>query len=363
MGDSSQKAKKGKRTTRRTDTKGTTVKERRKADAQKVKAHAQRVIGDALNADDSSIRSYQDIPRMLRDETLKYALPSDHFDILDATDLCDLFIQIKSKSQNQLASLGPRPQQPTLNTKIQHGQTTPVPSPATTECDVQSEGRAEQDRDEEATEEDLVVAPLEGEEGEKFNVNIYSASRAGPEIVKAYYCQNDRSYISINIIGRHRLRPDLDDTIRLTWEESDISRQGPKMKSTRFWIVEDDKVRNDLAIGKEHDQLDEPDAECGRLDLKHPELTDETSESGDDEDDDSSPDRSDDEDDEEDAEDAEEDDQEGLSETSEVDDEESDSEDAADEEQMSSDDSYVRISPRNQLIGAFIPQDPQMTRH
>ncbi|ORY12691.1 hypothetical protein BCR34DRAFT_586979 [Clohesyomyces aquaticus] len=329
MNNSSQKANKGKRKVKRPDPKNPSTLDAKadvRADVkEKRKAHALKLLEAALNTGSFVIQCSRDITGLLNKYICDYDLPEDHFDLLDADDRCDLYIQA--------TSIGPP------KTKFQHGQPTPASSPSSppvTECDRQSEGTAVQERDEVAEDEDLEIEALEGDEDEPlepFNVILYP--RSGPEVVKAYLCRNEQSYISAEIIKRHRLaadrRVDGKKSIRLTWENSAKDRQGPKTKSTRFWIVDDSKVRNDLAFGTACDEPDEMSDNEGDEEEDH-------------ENDDSSQDGS----DEEDAEDDKEGDD---SETSEAVGDESDYEDAADQDFSSSDgSSYVDVTPPGELI-------------
>jgi hypothetical protein len=172
MKDSLQKAKKGKRKSKRPDTREPPEDEAKLK--ERLKAHAQEAIELALWKGDS-LDSHKDIVRILRRHLRDRYLPRNHFDLLDPADHCDLYIHV-TKSPNRSADLGPSLHQPTLHTQIKHGQTTPVRSPPTTECDGQSEGRAEQDRDEAAREENLVVRPLEG-------VGLFATLRTGGSLL------------------------------------------------------------------------------------------------------------------------------------------------------------------------------------
>jgi len=125
-------------------------------------AYAKEAITKALEAGDC-LDSHEDIVRILRRYLRDRDLPKDHFDVLDSSDHCNLYIDI-IKSQNQIARPGPPssrartshthhakfstptvPQSPDSGTVIRHGQVTPVPSATSTDCDAQSEGRAEQE--------------------------------------------------------------------------------------------------------------------------------------------------------------------------------------------------------------------------
>ena len=131
--------------------------------------------------------------------------------------------------------------------------------------------------------------------------------------------------MSTTVAKRHNLRPDRtrDQSIRLTWRELDPTKEKPKSQSTRFWLIDDKSILNDIAIGTECDKLDEPEEQCERGDdAEDHHVEDDTSES---EDDDAEDDNS----------------EEGSSDEEQVDDGEEDGEAEVDQ---SSEDSYVQVA-------------------
>jgi len=127
---------------------------------EKLKAYAKKCIKDALS-ESGTLKSVDDIQRILQDHVEKYALPEDHFECLKSEDLCNLCMEVMN-SQNQRpiqADIAP----PTPNTNIQYGQTTPNSSRVGSEYDDQSEGHGEQESHGDATQDDdLPIVPVEG---------------------------------------------------------------------------------------------------------------------------------------------------------------------------------------------------------
>ncbi|KAF2195544.1 hypothetical protein K469DRAFT_14551 [Zopfia rhizophila CBS 207.26] len=230
-------------------------------DKHKLQALAKTCILDALS-NGGTLRDTKDIRRILRGRAEAFGLAQDHFAYLDGEDLCDLYMEIMRPPPSPVNGA-----HPTINTNIKFGQ----PTPSTSECDGQSEGRAEQmqqNHDDPSQDDDLPIVPAEGDEAQQFDMAFYHTVHSGFEPVTAARCKNKRSYMSVNIAKRYNLRPDRtsDQSIRLTWKELDPARQKPKSQSTRFWLIDDESIEHDIAIGAEYDKMDEPEEQCEHSD-------------------------------------------------------------------------------------------------
>lgn len=72
---------------------------------------------------------------------------------------------------------------------------------------------------------------------------------SNPDMVTANHCKEGESFISDSIIARLNLSFYLEDnTIKLTWKE--LSEGSAKTYRTRFRIIADNQIHNDIAIGK-----------------------------------------------------------------------------------------------------------------
>jgi hypothetical protein len=82
-------------------------------------------------------------------------------------------------------------------------------------------------------------------------------------------CQQERSFISAKVIQRLKLMKHADkSSIRLTWKEhGEEAEDMDKTLSTRFYIIADDKIKCDIALGTGWDDPDPDGADAaGRED-------------------------------------------------------------------------------------------------
>jgi hypothetical protein len=70
-------------------------------------------------------------------------------------------------------------------------------------------------------------------------------------LLKASWCQQEKSYISLAIVKRWNLYSYMANCgkIRLTWENQNPGEELPKTNCTVFQVIDDGKVKHDIAIG------------------------------------------------------------------------------------------------------------------